>query len=197
MDECERVGHIDERPGGRQATSPTDELVREHAVVGLAIAAMEREAARIRETGEIDADGVQRMVEFTREFTDGCHHEKEERLLFPLMERLDEQTRAPIAVMLQEHDGARRRIANIAGALDAARGGDAAARRIVADNLAGYASLLYSHIAKENNVVFPLADRVLGDGEQRDLAAEFDRVDEQTHAQRQRYDAMARELAGC
>ena len=174
--------------------SPTTELVREHAVVGLVIAAMEREAVHIRETGEIDAGDVARMVEFTREFTDACHHQKEERLLFPLMESRDDQTKGPVSTMLREHDAARQRIANIAAALEAAGRGDAAARQVVADNLAAYASLLYAHIAKENNVLFPMAERVLGDDDTRRLATGFEEVEQETAGAHEKYGAMAQEL---
>jgi hemerythrin-like domain-containing protein len=197
MSECEHYRAMRERRAREGVASPTDGLVREHAVIGLVVAAMEREAAHIRETGELDGDRIERMLEFTRHFTDGWHHDKEERLLFPVMERLDERGRAQVAVMLQEHDGARRRVANIVGALEAARAGDAAARRTVADNLSGYASLLFAHIAKENNVIFPLADRLLGTEERNDLAAEFAQVDAQAGALHERYEAEARELAGC
>jgi hemerythrin-like domain-containing protein len=176
----------------------TDDLRREHQVVGLVVTAMEREAQHIRETGEIDADAVQNMVEFTRGFTDGCHHAKEERLLFVRLRERSSVAQGPIEVMLREHEGGRARVAAIQEALAAARAGDAAARRRVADNLAGYASLLYAHIAKENNVLFPLADRELSDEDQRWLAAEFERLEaEETGAGgHEKYAEIARELAG-
>ena len=94
-----------------------------------------------------------------------------------------------------KHDGGRQRIGAIAGALDAARAGDPAARRTVADNLAAYASLLYAHIAKENNVLFPLAERLLTEADKERLAAGFDRIEEQIGAAHEKYGAMAHELA--
>jgi hemerythrin-like domain-containing protein len=176
--------------------SPTASLIHDHAVVGVVIAAMEREARRIRETGEIDADDVRRMVDFTRGFTDGCHHTKEERALFPRLLERSPQAQGPVAVMLREHDGGRARIAAVAGALEKARRGDAPARLVVADNLAGYASLLFAHIAKENNVLFPLADRELGADDQRWLSGEFARVEREDAGagEHERWLALAREL---
>ena len=179
------------------APSPTRQLVHEHAVIGLVIAAMEREAARVRETGDIEVAAVERMVRFTREFTDGCHHEKEERLLFPLMQEVDSGSVSPVSLMLREHDGARLRIAAVMDALPAARDGDPLARRTIAANLVGYASLLFSHIARENNLVFPLAERVLNADDKRRLVVEFGRVDEEAGpGAHEQFEAMARELAG-
>ena len=42
--------------------NPTAELAHEHEVVLLVVAAMEREAARIRAGGQIDSDTVEKMV---------------------------------------------------------------------------------------------------------------------------------------
>ena len=38
------------------------------------------------------------MVDFTRNFTDGCHHAKEEKLLFPLLEERDAAAGGPVSV---------------------------------------------------------------------------------------------------
>ena len=67
------------------AESPTQQLRDEHELVLMVVRAMEREAASIERTGRVHADRVAKMVDFTRNFTDGDHHTKEEDLLFPLL----------------------------------------------------------------------------------------------------------------
>ena len=62
---------------------PTDELRHEHEIVLVVVAAMEREAAAIRAGEPVDSGAVAQMVDLTRNFTDGCHHNKEEKVLFP------------------------------------------------------------------------------------------------------------------
>ena len=66
----------------------------------------------------------------------------------------------------------------------------------MAENLGLYAHLLHLHIHKENTVLFPLADRILGDDDQDRLAAEFERAEqEETGAGvHERYHALAHEL---
>jgi hemerythrin-like domain-containing protein len=120
---------------------------------------------------------VRDFIEFARYFTDGCHHSKEERLLFPRLRERGAEASAPVAAMLQEHEGGRERVRRLEAALDAAAGGDSSAVPNVAENLAAYAALLRSHIAKENNVLFPLADRLLDDDDQRELTEAFERVE--------------------
>jgi hemerythrin-like domain-containing protein len=177
--------------------SPVAELKHEHSYVGMVVAAMEREAAHIRASGEVNADAVRQMVEFTREFTDGCHHGKEEQALFPrLLERSD-QSRTIVAMMLKEHEAGRMRVRAIATDLEPASQGDRDAALRVAANLESYAALLTGHIAKENNVLFPLADRVLDEQDKSWLAGEFGRIEhEETGAGgHARFEALAQELA--
>jgi hemerythrin-like domain-containing protein len=98
--------------------------------------------------------------------------------------------------MLQEHEGGRERVRRLEAALDAAAAGDADAVARVAENLSAYAALLRAHIAKENNVLFPLADRLLTDDDQRDLDAAFELVeaDETGPGEHERLAAIADRL---
>ncbi len=184
--------------GSQEQLSPTDVLRDEHTVILLVVDAMEREAATIRSGGPLDADAVAKMVEFTREFSDGCHHAKEEKVLFPMLLDSSPMAKGPVTVMLSEHDQGRAFVRAITASLQAAAGGDEAAKATVADGLAGYAELLRRHIHKENEVLFPFAESTLSVDDTARLAAEFTRIeDEEIGAGvHEKYHAMAHELAG-
>jgi hemerythrin-like domain-containing protein len=68
---------------------------------------------------------------------------------------------------------------------------------VIVENLKLYAFLLPLHIGKEDTVLFPLADKVLDQDDQRLLAERFARVEaeEGSAAARERYHAMAHALA--
>ena len=68
---------------------------------------------------------------------------------------------------------------------------------MIAENLKLYAFLLPLHIGKEDTVLFPLADTVLDEDDQRHLEEAFARVgaEERSAASRERYHALARSLA--
>ena len=86
----------------------------------------------------------------------------------------------PVSVMLAEHETGRVFVRAIDENLPRAAAEvpvDEAARTAVADNLALYAELLRMHIHKENEVLFPLAERTLDDETKHALAAEFERVE--------------------
>jgi hemerythrin-like domain-containing protein len=178
---------------------PTETLKHEHQVILLALGAAERQARQIQETGAVRAETVDEMVDFFRNFADGCHHAKEERLLFVRMqERGMPLQGGPIAVMLQEHDQGRRLVKAVAEALPGARNGDAEAIASVRDNLGTYARFLRAHIAKEDNVLFPMADRLLAPEDQRSLAEAFDRVEAEEIGAgvHEKYSELAHKLAG-
>lgn len=185
----------DSQQGG-PGLNPTSELTHEHEVVLLVVAAMEREAARIRAGGQIDSESVEKMVIFTREFTDACHHTKEEQVLFPLLTEKVPAAVNPVNVMLAEHEQGRAHVRAIAEALPEAGTGDPFAAFAVAGGLEGYTGLLRAHIEKENKVLFPLAERSLGAEDKAVLASEFERVEREETGKgvHEKYHALAHEL---
>ncbi len=153
----------------------TETLKQEHQVILLVLDAAEREVQSIQAGGTVHADTVAEMVDFFRNFADTCHHAKEEKLLFVKMqERGMPADSGPIAVMLQEHDQGRRLVRAVAGALPAT---DPEAVATVRDSLQAYAALLRAHIAKEDNILYPMADRLFSTDDQRHLRQAFDRVE--------------------
>ena len=62
---------------------PTATLRHEHELVCRALAGADALADESRASGAVDAGAVRDFIEFARYFTDGCHHAKEERCLFP------------------------------------------------------------------------------------------------------------------
>jgi hemerythrin-like domain-containing protein len=111
-------------------------------------------------------------------FADRCHHGKEEDILFPRMEaRGVPRDGGPIGVMLFEHDEGRAFVGAIADAIDVYERDGQAAARVIAENARGYVDLLRQHIMKEDNVLFPMADRVLSPADQAELERRFEQIE--------------------
>jgi hemerythrin-like domain-containing protein len=176
--------------------NPTQQLAAEHEYVKLVVGAMDDEVAFIERTGRVHIPRVAQMIDFTRNFTDGDHHAKEEKLLFPLLEARSAAAGGTVSVLLSEHEAARGCIRAIDAALPDAESSEEA-RGVIVENLKLYAFLLPLHIGKEDSVLFPLADEVLDEDDRRYLEAEFARVEaeEGSAAVRDRYHAMAQALA--
>jgi hemerythrin-like domain-containing protein len=178
--------------------TPTQTLNHEHKVILLVVDAAEREGVKVEGGGAVDTERIESMLSFFREFADACHHAKEERHLFPAMNAKGIPLEAgPIAVMLHEHDQGRAFLRALDQALARVKAGEEGAAEAVAGALLGYAGLLRAHISKEDNVLFPMADRILSPADQEALAAAFERVeaeeiDEGVH---ERYHELAHTLA--
>jgi hemerythrin-like domain-containing protein len=176
--------------------SPTDQLRHEHEVVLMVVDAMEREVAEIDRTGNVRRVRVAQMMDFARNFTDGCHHHKEEQLLFPALEERSAAAGGPLSALLREHRAGRAAVVAIEDSLPDVDI-DREDRESVAANLGAYAEVLRRHMATEDLVVFPLAELVLSAQDQALLAEEFERVEELEAGpgEYERYHALARGLA--
>jgi hemerythrin-like domain-containing protein len=174
---------------------PTDELKEEHVLVLMVVEAMEREVTSIQETGRVHTDRVAQMIDFTRNFTDGFHHYKEERVLFPVLEERSRAGAGQVSVLLSEHDAGRECVRAVVDNLPRANE-DEVARKAVEENLGLYAFLLRLHINKEDTVLFPLADEVLSDQESEIMAGDFARAEaESGSGSPERFHALAHSLA--
>jgi hemerythrin-like domain-containing protein len=144
---------------------PTDTLRAEHEEILAVLATLTSLADR----GEpIERAHVDTLVAFFRGFADRCHHAKEETALFPALEARGIPRRGgPIGVMLYEHEEGRSLLQAIA---DAAAAG---APRDFARAAHAYEDLLGRHIHKENEILFRMAERVLGEAEEERLAGLF------------------------
>lgn len=156
-----------------------DVLMQEHRVIERVLDALETAAAHLARGEAVPARFFLDTADFAAGFADGCHHRKEEGVLFPTMK----QHGAPpaggaIEVMLDEHEQGRsyvRQLREAARELDA---GDATAARRVVGAARGYAALLRDHIGKEDEMLFPLASELIPAGAQDEVIDAFERVEE-------------------
>ena len=158
--------------------SVTDELRTEHRAIERMLAVLEAVAHRLEQGERVRPDVFRQGVDFVRNFADRCHHAKEEENLFPRMEaRGVPRQGGPLGVMLFEHDEGRAFVGAIAGAIDAYEADGRSAALTIAENARGYVDLLRGHIMKEDNVLFPMADRVLSPADQTELERRFEQIE--------------------
>jgi hemerythrin-like domain-containing protein len=118
----------------------------------------EATVARIRQGQSIPEGFPGWLIRFIREFADGCHHHKEEDVLFPLLEQRGiPRESGPIGCMLQEHELGRALVRRMQAAICESPPNN----ELLADAAAEYIVLLRQHIFKENNVLFRMAEQCL------------------------------------
>jgi len=157
---------------------PTDQLKSEHEGIKLMLEILSVVCAKLKSGQDLNQEHFTKMLEFLKVFVDKCHHGKEEDLLFPAMEEagvLKED--GPIGVMLMEHNQGRGYIKGMSEAFDRFKKEDRNASAKIVENGESYIALLTQHIYKENNVLFPMADKVSSKTIQDDLEEEFEKLE--------------------
>lgn len=157
---------------------PTEILIKEHDAILVMLEILQAVSTRLENNEPVKPEHLPQIVEFIRVFADKCHHGKEENLLFKSLVKAGlPEKGGPVAVMLAEHEMGRNFVSNMDAAASAFKGGDQTAAGQFIENARGYASLLSQHILKENEVLFPMADRVIPQNEQSQLLEDFDKVE--------------------
>jgi DUF438 domain-containing protein len=99
---------------------------------------------------------------FLVEYADGCHNQKEEQHLFPTIEaRGIPRHGGPLAVMLQEHEQSRQLLKRLTPMMEAVAGGDSSGLDELRQVFAEYTTLMKNHYWKENDILYPMAQRVM------------------------------------
>jgi len=99
---------------------------------------------------------------YFQEYVDGCHNKKEEHHLFPLIEQRGiPRHGGPLAVMLMEHEQNRILLPKVTRLIEAYAGGDAAVLPQLRAAFGEYVALMKNHFWKENDILYPMARRVM------------------------------------
>ena len=155
-------------------TTATQNLENDHVQILHLIEVMER----VTESANPNVEHLELIVKIIREFADGLHHAKEEQLLFPLMvQKGFSNETGPVAVMLHDHMEGRNFVKGMMENISLFKQGKTTALNSIYSNMQGYADLLKNHIAKENNVLFRMADKAFTPAEQESLLLDFTKVE--------------------
>ena len=134
-----------------------EDLKHEHEAIISSLEILDQITASIAKGAKPEKSDLSNFMGFLKEFADKCHHGKEEGILFPALTQAGMPEKGgPIEVMLSEHMQGRNFIKEMEHAI--AIGPD---HRAFADAATKYSLLLVNHIQKENNVLFPMAERTL------------------------------------
>jgi len=160
---------------------PTTQLKAEHDSVKLALRILGVMCNRLESGQETKSKYIDELLQFLRVFADRFHHGKEEDILFRIMQEGTARDEGPIGevmvcVAIMEHFVGRDYIKDIGEALAKYKSGDHRASARIIESSRNYIELLTQHIDKEDNILYPMADKHLSTEKQRKLAQEFETV---------------------
>ncbi len=140
--------------------SSTESLRNDHFLIEKMVRALNVTADLLKAGKPVPEPFLEQALDFTKNFTNVCHHGKEEDTLFPTLERGGmPREGGPIARMLFEHEMTKQLAEKM----------DASAKEYVKTGIAGpliadihsYTDHVSQHLTKENFRLFAMADMML------------------------------------
>jgi hemerythrin-like domain-containing protein len=162
-------------------TDITQALVNEHRLILRMIALLEQNAPGTANGSYTNWQFYLDGVDFIRSYADRFHHAKEEDVLFEaLVKNGMPREQSPVAAMLMEHEQGRAHVRAMETAIQETLAGRPGREAIVAKHAQAYAELLRGHIAKENDILYPLAERLISDTLREWIVAEYAAAESRT-----------------
>lgn len=175
----------------------TDILMAEHRGIERMLSIVEAAAARVERGEAVPPTLFADAATFFANFADRCHHGKEEKHLFATMAARGVPVEGgPIGTMLAEHEQGRAYVrAMREEGRKYAEGTLEDPSRLI-EAVQGYVGLLRQHILKEDRILYPLANRLLGPQDQAALVEACERVEreEMGEGEHERFHAMIDQL---
>lgn len=135
----------------------TASLRRDHDLIEKVIKAMESTIQLLNDGKQIPESILLPVIDFSKNFTDVCHHSKEENSLFPALEQAGmPRNMGPIAMMLMDHERSREIGKEMeSSAKDYISSGNST--KLISD-MQQYVEHITEHLWKENNRLFMMAE---------------------------------------
>lgn len=135
----------------------TASLRRDHDLIEKVIKAMESTIQLLNDGKQIPESILLPVIDFSKNFTDVCHHSKEENSLFPALEQAGmPRNMGPIAMMLMDHERSREIGKEMeSSAKDYISSGNSI--KLISD-MQQYVEHITEHLWKENNKLFMMAE---------------------------------------
>jgi len=153
-------------------------LGAEHRIILQVVLGLHGLARHLHDGQAGDVPLLRETVTFMRDFADRTHHAKEEELLFPaLIAHGVPLHGCPLDALLHEHKEGRRLVGQLSDAIDALEAGSADAGEKIVETIKAIERLYPDHIWKEDEMVFPMAERLIPEDERRRLLAQFEEVE--------------------
>jgi hemerythrin-like domain-containing protein len=135
----------------------TESLRKDHDLIEKVIKSMEVTLQLLKNGKSIPGSILLPVIDFSKNFTDVCHHGKEEESLFPALEQAGmPRNMGPIAVMLMEHQITRQIADRMEESAKEYLNTNSSAK--LESDIHEYIEHVSAHLWKENNRLFMMAE---------------------------------------
>ena len=169
-------------------------LSEEHQNILKIIESLENECDAIENNNkEPDKDFFKKIIDFIRNYADKFHHAKEEDILFKEFNKCVTEDPGgapcnPTEQMLVEHDEGRNFVKGMETRLN-----ENDKMRVIR-NARAYAELLREHIAKEDDILYPMTDETLNSKVKKEMLEKFKEIEKERKKDKEKYLNLVIEL---
>lgn len=157
----------------------TNELIQEHEGIEIMLRVLLALSEKFEKGERIPVEHTDGILEFLTTFVDKCHHGKEEEFLLPALQAAGFTRYAPpCGDVLREHEQGRILMSRFKDGLEKYNAGDRTSAACISRTISNYVSLLTRHIARENAVLFPLAEDKLEAAKDSELVGSFEKLEQ-------------------
>ncbi len=174
--------------------SPTEDLMREHGLLGRILLIYDDAGRRLGEAGGVDPRPLAQAASIVRRFIEQYHEKLEEEFLFPRFEKAGRLTDL-VKTLRTQHAAGRPITDRIEKLSTAAAIKDAEQRKALQAALASFIHMYRPHKAREDTVLFPAVHQIV-------TAKEFDSLGDQFEDRETKlfgeggFEKMVEEVAG-
>lgn len=154
-------------------------LKAEHLLILEALDSFVAARSRLESREFIVTNYFEKVIEFSKNFSDKFHHFKEEFLLFGLLaQKKNGDLDLEMGALRYQHERNRFFLKNIEQSLEGYDLNNEIVATTLLENLTSYISILRRHIHIEDHLLFNLADQALNEEENRSLLKQFEIEDQ-------------------
>ncbi len=189
---AQKPGAGDEK--AQPEVSPTEDLMREHGLLGRILLIYDDAGRRLGEQREIDPKALASAASIVRRFIEQYHEKLEEDFLFPRFEKAGKLTDL-VKTLRTQHEAGRPITERIEKLSTAAALKDAEQRKALQSALGSFIRMYRPHKAREDTVLFPTLHQIV-------TAKEFDALGDQFEDRETKlfgeggFEKMVEEVAG-
>ncbi len=177
-------------------SAPFHYLKHEHRVIEQILRALEGICLLLQTDTQVPVEDISQSVEFISRYTDGFHHGKEERYLFPALQKLGiSWENGTLGKIEHEHNIERDLLRKLENSVEELQNGTRTANESFTDAAHRYTKHLLGHMQHEDAILFRLAEELMDPSEKEVLFNDFKRVENEFGVDTlKRYEALATSL---
>jgi hemerythrin-like domain-containing protein len=150
----------------------------EHRNIEIVIKSLQDAAAALDQCRRLNIQKLRSVVDFLRVYGDERHHQREEALFFPILVKRGVPARGcPIAGLNHEHEKGRALVSSLGEEITFYEQQQPGADQALRQTLQGIIDLYQKHLWMEDVMVFPMAEKLITESDDKELRQKFADLD--------------------